>query len=55
MSIADDYPAKGKAYRDLNTEEWAEVRSVTVERHFTLNWLCGYAPLNDWDRTPTGT
>jgi hypothetical protein len=55
MSIADDYPVRGKAYRDLNADEWSEVRSVTVERHFTLNWLCGYAPLNDWDHTPTET
>ncbi|HVP10834.1 MAG TPA: DUF4272 domain-containing protein [Phycisphaerae bacterium] len=51
----DDFPAKGKAYRDLSVEEWAEVRSITVERHFTLNWLCGYAPGNRWDETPTDT
>jgi hypothetical protein len=31
------------------------VKSVAVERHFTLNWLCGYAPGNEWDDTPTGT
>jgi hypothetical protein len=55
MCIADDYPVRGKAYRDLDADEWSEVRSVTVERHFTLNWLCGYAPLNGWDDTPTDT
>ena len=53
--IDDDFPAKGKAYRDLSAEEWAEVRSITMERHFALNWLCGYAPGNRWDDTPTDT
>jgi hypothetical protein len=53
--IADDFPAKGKAYRCLTQEEWQEVHSVTVERHFAFNWLCGYAPGNHWDKTPTDT
>jgi hypothetical protein len=53
--IGDDFPAKGKAYRDLTEEEWSEIRSITVERHFALNWLCGYAPDNKWDETPTDT
>ena len=53
--IADDFPVAGKAYRDLTAEEWSQVSSVSVERHFTLNWLCGHAPGNDWDRTPTDT
>jgi hypothetical protein len=53
--IEDDFPVYGKAYRKLSTEEWSRVRSEAVERHFTLNWLCGYAPANDWDRTPTNT
>ena len=53
--IGDDFPAKGKAYRDLTVEEWSEVQSITAERHFALNWLCGYAPSNKWDETPTGT
>jgi hypothetical protein len=53
--IDDDFPAKGKAYRDLTAEEWAEVGSITMERHYALNWLCGYAPDNQWDKTPTDT
>lgn len=53
--INDDFPAKGKAYRDMSDKEWAEVRSITRERHFALNWLCGYAPENRWDETPTDT
>ena len=53
--IDDDFPAKGKAYRDLSPEEWQEVRSITAERHFALNWLCGFAPGNKWDDSPTDT
>jgi hypothetical protein len=53
--IADDFPARGKAYRDLRPDEWSEVASVTAERHFALNWLCGYAPEHRWDETPTDT
>jgi hypothetical protein len=36
-----DFSLKGKAYRDLTDEELSEVRSIAVERHFALNWLCG--------------
>lgn len=54
-AIGDDFPVKGKAYRDLTAQEWPGIRSITAERHFALNWLCGYAPENRWDETPTGT
>ena len=54
-SLGDDYPIMSKAYRELTNDEWSQVRSVTVERHFALNWLCGYAPGNQWDNTPTDT
>jgi hypothetical protein len=53
--IDEDFGAKGKAFRDLTEEEWSEVRSITLERHFALDWLCGYAPGNRWDDTPTDT
>jgi hypothetical protein len=53
--VDEDFLARGKAYRNLTAEEWSEVGSITVERHFALNWLCGYAPGNRWDETPTGT
>lgn len=52
---AGDFLVSGKAYKDLNPQEWSSVRSITVERHFALNWLCGYAPGNKWDDTPTET
>jgi uncharacterized protein DUF4272 len=50
-----DFPVNGKAYRDLAEEEWSEIRSITMERHFAANWLCGEAPGNQWDETPTDT
>lgn len=53
--IEDDFPARRKAYRNLTDAEWKEVASITTERHFALNWLCGYAPNNNWDETPTDT
>jgi Domain of unknown function (DUF4272) len=53
--VGEDFPAKGKAYRDLTADEWSEVRSITAERHYALNWLCGHAPDNKWDETPTDT
>lgn len=52
--IDEDYPAFGKAYRQLTDDEWSTTRSITMER-FALNWLCGYAPGHRWDETPTGT
>lgn len=53
--IDEDFAVRGKAYRDLSPEEWSDIRSITMERHFALNWLCGYAPDNQWDETPTDT
>lgn len=53
--IDEDFPVKGKAYRDLDDDEWSHVRSISMERHFALNWLCGRAPGNRWDETPTDT
>jgi hypothetical protein len=53
--IDGDFPAFQRAYRDLSAEEWAFVQSIAMERHFALNWLCGYASGNEWDETPTDT
>ena len=54
-ALDEDFPAFGRAYRDLSPEEWAQARSIAMERHFALNWLCGYAPGNQWSLTPTDT
>lgn len=53
--IDEDFPVLGRAYRDLSEDEWTMAGSIAMERHFALNWLCGYAPGNDWDETPTDT
>lgn len=52
--IEEDFPAFGKAYRDLAPEEWGVVGAITGARYYALNWLCGWAPENDWDRVPMG-
>lgn len=54
-STGDDFLVYGKAYKEMTPDEWADVRSITMERHLTLNWLCGFAPANQWDNTPTDT
>jgi hypothetical protein len=53
--IKGDFPILGKAYRDLTAEEYSLATSIASERHKALNWICGLAPGNDWDRTPTDT
>jgi len=51
--IDGDFPAFGKAYRDLDEYESAIAKSIAAERHFALNWVCGQS--EDWDETPTNT
>ncbi|MBX4205883.1 DUF4272 domain-containing protein [Candidatus Microgenomates bacterium] len=51
--IDNDFPAFGKAYKDLKVEEYSIVTSIAMERHFALNWLMGYS--SDWDEMSTPT
>lgn len=53
--IDEDFGVRSKAVRDLSEQEFSELFSLAAERHFTLNWLCGFAPGNNWDLTPTET
>jgi hypothetical protein len=53
--LEGDFVAFGQPYRLLNPKEWSAATSIASERHFALNWLCGYAPGNRWDDTPTDT
>ena len=53
--IDEDFAVGGKAFRDLSLEQWSRVQSIAAERHHALNWVCGRAPGNRWDETPTGT
>jgi len=51
----EDFLAFNKPYRDLDINQYLEVTSIAIERHFALNWLCGFSSKNDWDSTPTDT
>jgi hypothetical protein len=53
--IYEDFAVWGKAYRDLSSDEWSEIRFLSLERHRAFNWLCGYASSGDWATTPTDT
>jgi hypothetical protein len=53
--IGDDFPVFGRPYRDATPDEYATLTSIAMERHRAFNWLCGRAPRNRWDETPTDT
>ncbi|MBI4332346.1 MAG: DUF4272 domain-containing protein [Chloroflexi bacterium] len=53
--IDEDYVFRGKAFRSLTADEFQLATSIISERHFALNWLCGKAPGDRWDETPTET
>jgi hypothetical protein len=53
--IGDDFPARGRAYRELSDSDASELLLIAQERHRALNWLCGMASENDWDVTPIET
>jgi hypothetical protein len=53
--IDDDFVFGGKSFRSLDTNQYQLARSIISEKHFALNWLCGKAPGNRWDETPTDT
>lgn len=55
VSIDDDFPAFGKPYSLLDDAEWRKIRIITEQRHKALNWVCGLAPDNNYDETPTDT
>lgn len=48
-----DFSLFGKPYYKLTEEEYSIATSIAMERHYTLNWLCGYS--TDWDTTPIDT
>lgn len=53
--IDDDFPAFGKAYRDITRAEYIKATFIAMERHRAFNWLCGLAPSNRWAETATET
>jgi hypothetical protein len=54
-TVDGDVSVRGVAYANLTQEEWANIASISIERHYAMSWLAGYAPGNDWDDTPTDT
>lgn len=52
--IDGDFPAFGKAFRDLSNDEFDLVRSISMERLHGLNWLCGMDGL-EWDDVELNT
>ena len=48
-----DFPIAGKAYADLSPEELSYAAGIARQRHFALNWLCGFG--KTWDQTATET
>lgn len=55
VPIGNDFPAFGKPFREISAEEFSRIASIAQERHRAFNWLCGYAPGNRWNETPTDT
>ena len=53
--VARDFPALGKPYRDLSSQEFATLTSIAQERHKAFNWMCRYSPTGRWADTRTDT
>jgi hypothetical protein len=53
-SIGGDFPAFGKAFRELNQSEWSLIHSICTERSYGLNWLCDVDGV-EWDDVETST
>lgn len=53
--VDGDFAVQGVPYAELSPQDWQTVSSLTRERHYALNWLCGLAPGDDWDEVPTDT
>lgn len=51
--LGGDFPTCGKPYRDLSPPESTRCARIAHERHYAMNWLCGYS--RDWDKVPTDT
>jgi len=49
--IDGDIGVEGTPFGELEDAQFADAYSVSLERLFALNWVCGYA--ENWDETPT--
>lgn len=48
--IRDDFPARGAAYRLLDSDAVDELAAIAVQRVQALNWLCGFG--SGWADVP---
>jgi uncharacterized protein DUF4272 len=51
--VRGDVSCNGVPFGDLDNRAFAFAASSALERHYALNWVCGYA--TDWDKVPTDT
>lgn len=50
--VRGDFPARGRAFRELDEATLAVLHSIAAERHYALEWLCGGG---EWDSIRTDT
>jgi hypothetical protein len=53
--LDEDFVFLGQPFRSLSEDDYSKATSIIMERHYALNWLCGLAPGDQWDETPTET
>lgn len=53
--VADDFAVHGRPFCALGADEATKMAAIAQRRHKALNWICGYAPGNRWQDTPTNT
>jgi hypothetical protein len=51
--LSNDFQIFNKAFGEMTEGEYHHATSIASERHYALNWLCGYA--ENWDEVPTET
>lgn len=51
--LAELWHWRSRERRRQEEGDYSEMTSIAIERHYALNWLCGYA--EDWDSVPTET
>lgn len=52
-NLAELWHRRSLERRRQEDVDHSEMTSIAIERHYALNWLCGYA--EDWDSVPTET
>jgi hypothetical protein len=53
--VQGDFPVGGQAVTALPDAALTKLHTTAYYRHFALNWVCGYAPPDGWEETPTHT